>query len=176
MTRRVKISLTLALWLANGLFWLILIGLVAWRAQAVFLAGDAPALRLEPVTAAAWPALVLASAQARNPFDPAGTPWFAAGSAAPPGPAPGELRGIIVLPGVAVALTDHGAVKPGASLDKGRLLSVKAAGAVVDTPSGRKTLTLPGSGGLTLQQLNQANKPKAATPLAPPAASNLGKS
>lgn len=174
MTGRIKIPLTMALWLANVFFWLFLIGFVIWRLQAVLVAGEVAKLRIEPVSAPAWPLLALPSAQARNPFDPAGTPWHVASSAAPV-VATGQLRGIIVLPGVSVALTDKGAVKPGESLTVGRLVSVKAREAVVQTPSGLQALTLPGASRPTLRQLNQANKPKPSSQSAPPVASNQGR-
>jgi hypothetical protein len=151
--------LTRALWLANALFWLLLAGLVAFQIQQIFFAGETPALRLEPVTVEALPPLALAGAATRNPFDAAGTAWLAAGSTGPEA-TPGQVRGIVVLPGIGLAMTDRGPVKPGASLDAGRLLSVKAAGAVVATPTGPQALALPGSNRPTLQDLNQA-KPMA---------------
>ena len=157
MTQHVKSAMTLtrALWLANGLLWLLPCGFLAFGAAKIFLGGEAPPLRLDPLTTAALPPLALASAGTRNPFDPAGAAWLAADS---PGPAatPGPVRGIVVLPGVAVALTDRGAVGPGAALDAGRLRSVKTSGAVVDTPDGPQPLALPGSNRPSLQELNRA--------------------
>jgi len=158
--QKIPLTLTRALWLANGFFWLLLAGWVAFRVQQVIVSGPAPALRLDPVQAEALPPLVLVSVPTRNPFDPAGTAWQAAGSPASEA-APGQVRGIVVLPGVGVAMTDRGAVKPGQALDAGRLVSVKVAGAVVDTPGGRQALVLPGSNRPRLQDLNQA-KPTAA--------------
>ena len=149
-----------------------------------FFDGDAPALRLQPLVAEARPPIELASVQARNPFDPAGSPWRTSGSPAPViASTPGQVRGIVALPGVEMALTDRGAVKPGESLDAGRLLSVKTNGAMVDTLAGPQALVFPGSSHPSLQELNQA---KPLTPLqpaaqptrqsSPPAASIQGKS
>ena len=172
MTQRVKSAMTLTrgLWLANGLLWLLPCGFLAFGAAKIFLGGEAPPLRLDPLRTEAMPPLALASAGTRNPFDPAGAAWLAADS---PGPAatPGQVRGIVVLPGVAVALTDRGAVKPGAALDAGRLRSVKTTGAVVDTPGGPQALVLPGSNRPSLQDLNRAR------PAAPSVAASIqGKS
>ncbi len=167
MTRRVGIPLTVALWLANGFFWLLLVGFVIWRLQAVFLAAEAPALLVEPVSPETWPVPALLSGQARNPFDPAGTPWHFASSTARV-PTAGQLRGIVVLPGVSVVLTDQGAVKPGESLVVGRLVSVRAREAVVQTPGGPQVLTLPGANRPTLRELNQANEPRPSSQSAPP--------
>ena len=153
-------TLTRALWLANGFFWLLLAGLVAFRVQQVFVSGAVPALRLDPLPAEALPPLAQVSVPTRNPFDPSGTAWQAAGSPVSAA-APGQVRGIVVLPGVGVAMTDRGAVKPGEALDAGRLVSVKVAGAVVDTPGGRQALVLPGSNRPSLQDMNRA-RPTAA--------------
>jgi hypothetical protein len=164
MMPRLKFSLTSALWLANGLFWLLLIGFLVLRVQQTFFVGEVPPLRLDPLSTQALPALVLANASSRNPFDPAGTPWALASAPAPA--KAGQVRGIVVLPGVAVALTEGGVVKPGQSLDDGQLLSVKTSGAVVDTPTGRQTLILPESNRpKSFQALNQA-KPATAAPAA----------
>ncbi len=171
MTRRAGIPLTVVLWLANGFLWLLLVGLMIWRLQAVFLAAEAPALLVEPLLAEAWPVPVLPSGQARNPFDPAGTPWHVASSTARV-PTGGQLRGIVILPGVSVVLTEQGAVKPGESLLVGRLVSVTGREAVVQTPSGPQALTLPGANRPTLGDLNQAKEPKPSSQSAPPGVSN----
>ena len=163
MRPRVKFqpTLTQGLWLANGFSWLLLSGLVAIGAQRSFLGAEAPALRIDPVPAEALPPRAPANVanvpgvQARNPFDPAGTPWQATGSPAAEA-APGQLRGIVVLPGVGVAMTDGGAVRPGEALEAGRLVSVRVSGVVVETPGGQKSLALPGANRPSLQELNQA--------------------
>lgn len=176
MTKRANISLTMALWLANGVFWLLLVGFVIWRLQAVFLVAEAPELRIEPASVDGWPVLALPSGQARNPFDPAGTPWHTASSTPPPVVGAGKLRGIMVLPGVTVALTDQGALKPAGSAAPGRFLSVKAREVVLQTPSGPQAFTLPGASRPTLRQLNRANERKPSSQPVPPVPSNQGKS
>jgi hypothetical protein len=169
MKRGLKMPLTSALWLANALLWLLLVLFLAARIQQVFFAGETPLLRFDPVVATSLPPLALASASTRNPFDPTGSPWQAADAPAPTA-APGQVRGIVVLPGVGVALTDRGVIKTGESLDAGRLLSVKISGVMVDTPSGPQGLLLPGANRPALQDLNQE---KPAAP--PPAVSKQGK-
>ena len=163
MRPRVKVqpTLTQGLWLANGFSWLLLGVLVAIGVQRTFLGAEAPALRIDPVGAEALPPHAAANVphvpniQARNPFDPAGTPWQAADSPATEA-APGQLRGIVVLPGVGVAMTDRGAVRPGEALEAGRVVSVRVSGVVVETPGGQKPLALPGANRPSLQELNQA--------------------
>ncbi len=155
MTHFPKLQLTRVLWLANALFWLLLAGLVAFQVRQIFFGGETPVLHLEAITVQPLRPSALARTATRNPFDATGTAWLAAGS---PGAeaTPGQVRGIVVLPGVGMAMTDRGPVKPGGSLDAGRLISVKPTGAVVATPSGLQALVLPGTKRPTLQDLNQA--------------------
>jgi hypothetical protein len=178
MMSRLKPSLTPTqlLWLTNGVCWLLLVGFVVMRVEQVFFTEALPSLRLDAAATEAQitPPPSLSGLPGRNPFDPAGTPWQLAGSTAP-AVSPGQVRGIVVLPGVGVALTDGGVIAPGAELDAGRLMSVKSSGAVVDTPVGPKALTLPGSNRPTLQDLNQAS-PTASPVQRPVAASKEGTS
>ena len=161
--KRPEFSLTPALWLLNGLAWLALIAFSAWRFQEVLFPGPALPLHLEPSTMLALPANHVIG-KFRNPFDANGTPWRkeADSDVAHNGK---QLKGIIVLPGVGVALTDQGRAKTGDPISQGVVVSVSRRGIAV-APSkdkGQETVLLSESERLTMRDLNSAGKPKSPT-------------
>ena len=156
--KRPELSLTLALWLLNGLAWLVLIVVSAWRFQEMLVPDPVLALHLEPTSMIDLPKSDVIT-KSRNPFDANGTPWrkevdgdVAHGSK--------QLKGIIVLPGVGVALTDHGSAKMGDAISQGVVVSVGRRGiAVALTKDDEKpTVLLPESERLTMQDLNRNGK------------------
>jgi hypothetical protein len=95
----------------------------------------------------------------RNPFDPSGTPWSAAGEKPGAPASTGALKGVILLPGVRVAVTDDGVLRPGDRFQQGRLKTVQATGVEVDTANGARTLKTPGADRPRLQDINRAVAP-----------------
>ncbi|GBG02285.1 hypothetical protein AZSI13_16120 [Azospira sp. I13] len=145
----------LGLWLANALLLCLLIVAILYQAARLFgFLPLSPKPLALPAAASAVAAAPLDYAQARNPFDPAGQPWgrVAApqGNVRPSGP----VGGIMMFPGVSLALTPGGAVKPGEALANGTLKEVGATQVTVQTPEGTKVVDLPARRRPSLQQLN----------------------
>lgn len=149
--------LTRTLWAGNAIAIATLLAVVLFRFGAL-MPGDAALPDLRPLRVAelAPPPLAQTPGE-RNPFDPSGMAWrepkddeASAGS--------GELKGIIVLPGVRRAVTDRGSVGTGEALGAGRIVSIDDRAVVVDTGSGRKPLETPGVRRPRLQDLNRVGK------------------
>ncbi|HEY6897937.1 MAG TPA: hypothetical protein VI279_11795, partial [Rhodocyclaceae bacterium] len=90
----------------------------------------------------------------RNPFDSSGGIWN--DPKAEGGGDTGELKGILLLPGVHRLLTGRGPVKPGEMLDQGKVLDMTKQGVKIQTQDGTTTLELPGAHRPHLEDLNRA--------------------
>lgn len=151
---------TVVLWLANGVGWIVLA--IAALHQFGVLAGR-PALALPEVKPLSplllQPPPAAAEVGARNPFDPAAGRWLAA---APEGPrAPGELRGVLVLPGVRAAVTGGGVVLVGEPLAEGRLVGIRGDKLLVqreDAAGAVDEIEVPALHTPTLESLNKGTR------------------
>lgn len=154
---RTRVPLKLVLWLVNGISWLSLIGLATWHAQSIFFADEPTTADLKLSIEALLALVLLDGLTSRNPFDANGNSWQVAGSATPT-VARSSGIGIIVLPGVGVAMTDRGTVKMENCLTLGAFFRSKqpVESSSEVRPDGPKDLDLPSSTHPTLKQLNQA--------------------
>jgi hypothetical protein len=92
---------------------------------------------------------------ARNPFDPGAGRWMVA---APKGAGgTGELRGVVVLPGVRAAVTGGGAVHVGEPLAGGRLVGIRGGKLLVRRDDAVDEIEVPAFRSPTLQSLNSAS-------------------
>ena len=146
---------TVLLWLANAVGWIGLglaalhqFGALAWRP-----AGALPEVKpLAPRTVQAPQAAP--EVGARNPFDPGAAHWIAA---APKGAGgAGELRGVVVMPGVRAAVTGGGAVHVGEPLAGGRLAGIRGGTVLVQRENAVDEIEVPVFRRPTLQSLNGA--------------------
>lgn len=146
---------TVLLWLANALGWIGLgiaafhqFGALAWRP-----AGALPEVRpLSPRPM--QPPQAAPEVGAHNPFDPGAGRWIAA---APQGAsATGDLRGMVVLPGVRAAVTGGGAVHVGELLAGGRLVGIRGGKVLVQRENAVHEIEVPAFSSPTLQSLTGA--------------------
>lgn len=151
-------SFTLLLWSANAVVLaagLSYAGILGWHL--VFgEPAELPAVRsLAVPPAPTFPAVDPLGE--RNPFDVSGTPWREAGEKPGVPVSTGALKGVILLPGVKVAVTDSGVVRPGDSFQQGRLKTVQSGRAIVESGSGSdQALKPPGADRPRLEDINRA--------------------
>lgn len=155
-----RVTTTVALWLAGATAiaaTLVLFGVLGWR---LFLGGSEPLPEIVPLKIAALD--IPAAPQnltKRNPFDPSGTHWQDARVDSPPIAEHGALSGLVVLPGVHMALTEGGIVKPGGALGGGKFRGFRGDVVNVEIAPGRfEKIEGPGANRPHLQDINQADK------------------
>lgn len=148
-------NLTVGLWLGNALgAALLLLAAFYQFGGAVFGAG-ARLPQVQPLVARPVPQpSASAGIGARNPFDPSIAHWRASGAGAPA--LAGELRGVILLPGVRAVVTNSGTVRPGETMTEGRVIRILDNGIIVEQGQGNREIKLPSAGRPTLQSLNKA--------------------
>ena len=161
MPHRPNWNPTVVLWAGNAAVWLLLALIVVYQFGLLSHGGGAPKLRTlapEPIQ----PSAPLSDIAARNPFDPNGNHWrttaaVAAGSV-------GELRGVILLPGVRAAITGGGLVPLGGQWGGGRVTGIDANKVIVQRQGAVSELELPSAHRPTLQSLNRNRRSDTAEP------------
>lgn len=149
---------TTVLWLLNALGALLVISAITYRIGPAFLGvgvalpkiGAIPAQPIQQLAA-------IPGTGNRNPFDPASAQW----SVARPDDSPaqtGELRGIIRLPGVQLALTGSGTARIGEPVAGGKIRRILNDRIVVENATGMKEIELPSAHRPTLNALNKAHR------------------
>ncbi len=155
-----RIPATSALWVANAIVLFaaaFLFAFTVWRmlfGGSTILPEIAP-LRVAPV---ALPTQGIESGS-RNPFDPSGNHWQVDRSDGAQAQKQGSLKGFMVLPGLSLAITDNGVVKPGESIVGGKFKGINGDRIAVDTAVGIATIDGPGMNRPRLENINQAGKP-----------------
>lgn len=149
-------TVTRALWAANLLALLLLLGVAASRVWTAFAGSgevlpDIAPLKPGPVTLVP----VAPDIGERNPFDTSGQPWRPAPAGAE-APGSGALRGVVILPGARFAVTDRGMSKAGDLLAEGKVLGIQTGSVVVDANGTRQALDLPSEKRPRLADLNRA--------------------
>jgi hypothetical protein len=148
-------GVTRALWVANAAGLLLLaaagvrLGELLWRGNADRL----PAII--PFTLSPLPLPAVPSVADGNPFDPGRLAWRLPEDQDLAGGA-GEVKGVILLPGIRRAVTDKGSAKPGETIGAGRLLAVEGGSVVIDDGGGPKKIETPGARRPRLEDLNRA--------------------
>ena len=145
---------TVLLWLACALGWIGLciaafhqFGVLAWRPAGAL--PEIKALSPKPVQS---PQATL-EVGARNPFDPGAARWMVA--EAPKGAgAMGDVRGVVVLPGVRAAVTGGGAVHVGEPLGGGRLVGFRGDKILVQQNNAVDEFDVPALRSPTLKSLS----------------------
>jgi hypothetical protein len=148
------------LWAGNAVALLGVAGVIAYRVVAMFWGApaDLPAIApLKVADLAIQPAAPLPGGS-RNPYDAGGTPWRTAAGDDAGGSAVGNFKGVVVLPGVRLAVTDRGTQKLGDQLPEGRIVAIDS-GRVLVGGEGRATqrLETPGSRRPRLADINRAH-------------------
>lgn len=155
-----RITATATLWLASAAALataVILFGILAWR---VFSGGSEALPEIVPLKVAAldFPATATEPVK-RNPFDPSGAHWQDARTDLAPVAERGTLSGLVVLPGLRLAITDTGVVKPGEALAGGTFRGFRGDQVSVETATGGlKNIDGPGANRPRLKDINQAGK------------------
>lgn len=147
---------TRLLWLAMGVSLLILVAVLAYRLAPVLPGPGEREHEIRPIGHLQAPA----SAQAtlaiveRNPFDPSGAHWSQTGKGAEAA-VTGPIKGVVLVPGMNVVLTEGRPVRIGDMLEGGKLLGVEGERLIIETSEGLKRVDLPGSRRPHLKDLNQ---------------------
>ena len=147
-------NLTAGLWLGNALgLALLLLAAFYQLGGAVFGAG-ARLPQVQPLAARPVPQ---PSAKIgigdRNPFDSSVAHWRASGASVPT--MAGELRGVILLPGVQAVVTNSGTVRPGEMMTEGRVIRILDNRIIVGQGEGNREIKLPSADRPTLRSLNK---------------------
>lgn len=143
-----------ALWVTNALAFAVLLAALLVRFGSLAGAGGAalPDIRPLQIAALAVPAAGGALGE-RNPFDAYGAAWREA--AAEQARGEGDFKGVIILPGLRLAITDRGSIRVGDALGPGRIVAVENGRVVVDTGAGRQPLQTPGARRPRMEDLNR---------------------
>jgi hypothetical protein len=160
-----RITATSSLWMASAAILaaaLVLSGILAWR---TFSGGSETLPEIMPLKVATLdhPAAATEPGK-RNPFDPSGTHWQETRADLAPVAERGALNGLVVLPGVRLAITDGGVVKPGEALAGGKFRGFRGDKVSIETATGRlEKIDGPGANRPRLNDINQAgkNRPRA---------------
>lgn len=150
-----RVSPTVLLWAGN---FLVLGAVLAYLAMLVwqmrFGSEDLPAVR--PLGLMGLPKhLELVRPLERNPFDPSGQHWIVAGTTTGAVIDPHGFKGVMVLPGVRVALTSQGLIRPGESFRDGHLAEVSRRGIVVGKDARQESIKAPGTEYRRLEEINR---------------------
>lgn len=146
---------TAGLWLGNALGISLLLLIVVYQLGGAGLDLGAQLPQVLPLAAQPVTHLGLeANAGNRNPFDPSATRWKISGENNPA--ITGELRGVILLPGVQAVVTSSGAVHLGESLTEGRITRISGNKVIVEQGNGSMEMELPSARLPTLQSINKA--------------------
>lgn len=155
-----RFSATASLWMASALNFVAVVALLGFLGWRTFIGGSEalPAITPLKVAAIEYPAAATQTA-IRNPFDPSGTHWQQTRTDPAPESASSALSGVVVLPGVRVAITDGGIVKPGEALAGGKFRGIHGDRLSVETVAGRmEKIEGPGVSRPYLKDINQAGK------------------
>lgn len=146
-------GVTIGLWLANAIGWLVLTLLVSYQFR-IFLFDPAATMpaELSLVPKPVQLPEALPDTGNRNPFDTTALHWRTS-AAASPAAGSGDLLGFIRLPGVNSALTSSGVVHVGEPLAEGKLLGMMEGKVIVEQASGKREMELPSARRPTLQSL-----------------------
>jgi len=146
---------TTGLWLGNLLGMLFLLLVVAYQLGGAMFASDAHLPAIQPLAVQAVPQPeILADIGSRNPFDTSSARWKISSENSPA--TTGELRGVILLPGVQTVLTSSGTVRVGETLAEGRVSRILDHKIVVNQGGSSKELELPSAKRPTLKSINKA--------------------
>jgi hypothetical protein len=146
---------TTGLWLGNLLGIMLLLLAVAYQLGGAIFTSGAHLPAVNPLTVQPVPQPeTRADTGKRNPFDPSSARWKT-GSGSNPA-LTGELRGVILLPGVQTVVTSSGTVRVGETLAEGRVIRILDNKIVVEQGSGSKELELPSARRPTLKSINKA--------------------
>lgn len=149
---------TTALWLLNAFGAILVISAAAYRIGPALLGGDVTMPKIGAIPA--QPIQQLAAIPGtgdRNPFDPASVRWGGAQPVDIPAQA-GELRGIIRLPGIRLAVTGSGTVRIGEPVAGGKVRRILNDRIVVENEMGMKEIELPSAHRPTLEALNKTRR------------------
>lgn len=155
-----RITATVALWLASGTALaaaVILFGILAWRMSSGG-SGTLPEITPLKIAMLEFPAIATEPGK-RNPFDPSGNHWQDARADLAPAAERGALSGLIVLPGLRLAITNTGVVKPGETLAGGKFRGIRGDQITIETATGGlEKIDGPGAVRPRLTDINQAGK------------------
>ena len=147
---------TAGLWLGNAFGILLLLLIVAYQIGGAVFDMNAPLPKVQPL--AAQP-IHQPEPQAdignRNPFDSSAARWKT--DAEKNSALSGELRGVIMLPGVKAVVTKGGAVHLGEALAEGRITKIMGDKIIVEQGDASREMELPSAHRPTLRSLNKAN-------------------
>jgi hypothetical protein len=161
MGKRRNWNPTTLLWASNAAVWPLLALAIGYRFGLLDAGGGLPEMRsLTPVPMQL--SAQVSESVARNPFDPEGGHWGTAVATAPA--SGGELRGVMLMPGVSVALTGTGVVRLGEQLAGGRVKEIRANKVIVRRDSETVELDLASANRPTLQSLNRRRQSHEASP------------
>ena len=149
-------NMTTGLWLGNALGILLLLLVALYQLGGVIFGTGTQLPQVLPLTAQPIPQAGLRpDIGSRNPFDSFNTRWK---TSAEKNPAPsGELRGVIMLPGVQAIVTNSGTVHLGETLAEGRVAKIMGDKIIVEQGNGNRELELPSAHRPTLQSISKAN-------------------
>lgn len=149
---------TAALWLFNVTGALLVVSVAAYRIGSTFIGSGVTLPKLDAIPAQHIQQLAaIPGTGKRNPFDPASVPWGGV-QAADSQPQVGELRGIIRLPGVQLAVTGSGTARIGEAVSGGKIQRILNDRIVVESETGMKDIELPSAHHLTLDAINKASQ------------------
>jgi len=156
---------TIVLWAGNAMVWPLLALVITYQFGVLDLGGGLPkvqALKPVPIRLSA----LVSEGGARNPFAPDGGHWHSAvaTTASASGTSGGELRGIILMPGVSVAVTGGGVVHLGGPLAGGRVKEIRANKVVVQRDAETVELELASAHRPTLESLNRSRQSQGMSP------------
>ena len=147
---------TTGLWLGNALGLLLLLLAALYQFGGVIFGMGAQLPQVLPLTAQPIPQPGLqADIGSRNPFDSSSTRWKTAGGNSPA--ITGELRGVILLPGVQAVVTNNGAIHLGEMLAEGRVAKILDNKIIVEQGGVNREIKLPSASRPTLQSISKAN-------------------
>lgn len=156
MTNIMKLpNATTGLWLGNLLGMLLLLLVVVYQLGGAMFTSGAHLPAVHPLTVQPVPQPeTLADIGSRNPFDASSARWKISSEDNPA--ITGELRGVILLPGVQTVVTSSGTVRLGETLAEGRVARILDNKIIVDQGHGSKELELPSARRPTLNSINKA--------------------
>jgi hypothetical protein len=157
MTNIMKLpEATTGLWMGNLFGILFLLLAVAYQLGGAIFASGAHMPEINPLSVQPVPQPeTRTDIGSRNPFDPSAARWKASGGNNPA--ITGELRGVILLPGVQTVVTSNGTVRVGETLPEGRVVRILDDKIVVEQGGGNKELELPSARRPTLKSINKAD-------------------
>ncbi len=147
---------TRLLWIATGVSVALLATGLAYRLAPLLPGTSGKLSEIRPIDQpdALAPAMEPVSVAARNPFDPGGAHWSQPDKGIE-NTATGAIKGIVLLPGAQVVLTEGRTVKFGETLEGGKLIGAEGEQLIIQTGEGRKRIDLPGARRPHLKDLNR---------------------